>query len=186
MAHEEGSYAAFFALLMAAIHSLIKVRWKSLRHLHKDLENDCVTTLFEWREAGLLRADETTAELASRLVKESGRSVKRDEMKDERLVAATKTIAPDPPTNPEADVIGDDLRQRVWDLQSTLEPKHQRVLEAYAQAETEDRSIAEILGVSSEAGRKMAERARAALYAAIKKAGLTASDFLDTTEVSDA
>jgi hypothetical protein len=70
------------------------------------------------------------------------------------------------------------LRRRVWKLQAALEPQHQRVLDAHAQAETfGERTMAEILGVSPEAARQMVVRAREALAEAIRAAGLTAADF---------
>jgi RNA polymerase sigma factor (sigma-70 family) len=178
-AKDEACYEAFFALLMPAIRSIIRSRWKSLRYAHGDMEGDCLERLIEWRGSGHLREDETIRQLAERLVNASALVVTREEERDERLVEATQAIEPERSPDTEEKLVDAELRQRVWKLQSTLEPKHQRVLEAYAQAEREDRSIAEILGVTEENGRKMAQRAREALAQAIRRAKLTAPDFLD-------
>jgi DNA-directed RNA polymerase specialized sigma24 family protein len=175
----------FFALLIPALRARIRKRWKSLRHVHDEMEGQCLQTLAEWSAAGSLRDGESIDELVSRLVRASAVVFQRAEEKDERISTATAALPRDATMTAEEAVISEELRQRVWDLQTTLEAKHQWVLESVAEAELGKRTLAEILKVSPEAAWKMAERARAALYAAIRKEGLTAADFLDVPEASD-
>jgi DNA-directed RNA polymerase specialized sigma24 family protein len=183
-AGDEAQYAAFFALLMPAVRSLAKARWPSLKHLHRDIENEALATLVEWRASGLLREGETTAELASRLVHESARAAKRVEKRDERLIQAQKYGTPEEKADAEAELIVAELRKKVWELQSTLAPKDQRVLEAHVRAETGQQSLEEILDVPADTARKLMQRAREAIAAAIRKAGLKAADLLEVPDAA--
>jgi RNA polymerase sigma factor (sigma-70 family) len=186
VANDAALSAAFIAELMPFVRARLKSRWKSLRHMHDEILDKCLSTLIEWRASGLLRAGEPFRDLASRLVNQSVEDVQRAEDNRDRIAVATAALPPDETGDPERSVISDELRQLVWGLQDKLGPPHQRVLEAYAQAEKEDRSIAEILGVSEEAGRQMSRRARVALAKLIREAGLTAADFLETRGTHDA
>jgi DNA-directed RNA polymerase specialized sigma24 family protein len=179
VAFDQAVYAPFYSLLVSVIRSLLNSRWKSMHRVHAEIEDRCVTRTVEWRESGLLRTGETISDLASRLVKQSVEDVQRVEDNARRIKKATAALPPEPSSNPEKALFTNRMRQRVWDLQATLEPKHQRALEAYAQSEIEDVTMAEILGVSPEAAWKMAERARKAFSDAVLQAGLKASDFLE-------
>jgi RNA polymerase sigma factor (sigma-70 family) len=106
----------------------------------------------------------------------------RAEEKDKRLTAGLADEPREALTNPQKALLTNELRERVADIQATLDPTHQRVLEAYAQSETEDVKMAEILGVSPATARKQAERARAALSAAIRRARLTKESFLESND----
>lgn len=182
LAYDAASYAAFFELLVPVIRSRLKARWSSLKYAHRDMEEICVTTAVEWRASGRIRKGQTFGELLEQLVRESAQQVKRRQANDERLGTAISVEPREPLTNPEKALLTNRMRQRVWDLVTTLDPKHQRVLEAYAQSEIEDKTMAEILGVLPDAARKMAERARKAFSDAVLEAGLKASDFLETRD----
>ncbi len=181
-AYDVASYAAFFDLLLPTLRSRLKARWSSLKYARRDMEELATTTIVEWRDSGLLRDGDTFSEVVERLVKAAAQSIQRRQNMDEKIADATAALPRESPSSPEKALMTNRMRQRVWDLQATLDPKHQRVLEAYAQSETEDRTMAEILGVSPEAARKMAERARRAFAELILQKGLKASDFLETSE----
>jgi DNA-directed RNA polymerase specialized sigma24 family protein len=174
--------AAFCELLVPLLRNTIRKRWKSLKYVHDEMLSHCGDTLLEWRDEGSLSKTETIKELADRLVRAAAVVYQRAEDKDERLATGLADEPRERLTNPEKVLLTRRLRERVQEIQATLPAKHQRVLAAYAQSETDGKPMAEILGVSLEAARKMSERARAALGAAIRRAGLKASDFLETND----
>ncbi|MHB8421038.1 MAG: RNA polymerase sigma factor, partial [Myxococcales bacterium] len=138
-----------------------------------------VATLIEWRASKLVRAGESLAELAGRLVTQCAVSEHRALKRGKRLRKALAGDPTDQAARPEEAVEARDLERRVWELQATLSPRHQQALEAVARGESGGGSVAEQLGLSEEAARQLARRAREALAAAIRAKGYTAADFLE-------
>lgn len=172
--------AAFFALLMPAVAARLRSRWKRLSRAHEEIEDLCLATVVEWRSSGKLRDGESIADLASRLVNQNVDAVQRVLDADRRVKKAMAAVRQAGARDPEAEAIADELRQRFWEIQATLAPKHQRVLMAYAQSERSGgTALADLLGVSEENAWKLVQRARAALSRAIREAGLKSSDLLE-------
>lgn len=182
LAFDVAMSAAFCELLLPLLRNTIRKRWKSLRYVHDEMLGHCGDTLLQWREERTLSKGESLKELADRLVRAAAVVYQRAEEKDKRLTAGLADEPREALTNPQKALLTNELRERVADIQATLDPTHQRVLEAYAQSETEDVKMAEILGVSPATARKQAERARAALSAAIRRARLTKESFLESND----
>ncbi|MHB8418869.1 MAG: hypothetical protein ACYDCL_12390 [Myxococcales bacterium] len=90
---DEAGLLAFLDAFMPSVRSRVARRRPALRRVHDEMEDEVVATWIEWRASKLVRAGESLAELASRLVTQCAVSERRALKRGARL---RKALAVDP------------------------------------------------------------------------------------------